>query len=71
MSRMSRLDLTLQKIKQYASYIIIAFIIVVIAICVHGQVVVEKQKHKNEVYDLKAENDSLKQTIDHYERIIK
>lgn len=70
MARMSELDLTIQKIKQNISYIVVAIIIIIAAFLVHAQMNIEKQKLDNQIYDLKVQIESLEETIDYYERKI-
>lgn len=68
MARISELDLTIQKIKQNISYIVVAIIIIIVAFLVHAQMNIEKQKLDNQIYDLKVQIESLEETIDYYER---
>lgn len=70
MSRMAEIDLTIQKIKQNISYIVVAIIIIISAFLVHAQMNLEKQKLDNQIYDLKVQIESLEETIDYYERKI-
>lgn len=71
MARMSNIDLTIQRIKQNISYIVVAIIIVIAAFLLHAQANIEKQKLDNQVYDLKVQIESLEETIDYYERNLK
>jgi len=69
MSKTAELDLTIQKIKQNISYIVVAMIIIIIAaFLVHAQMNIENQKLDNQIYDLKIQIKSLEETIDYYER---
>lgn len=72
MSRMSNIDYTTQTIlktlKDVSIYIVVAIVIIVIAILIHGQSSMEEKKYKDKIYNLKVEIDSLRETIDYYER---
>lgn len=68
MAKMSRIDYTIKQwFKDYITYMIMAVIVVIIGILIYGQAEVEKQKQTNYIYELKAEIDSLKQTVDYLE----
>ena len=68
MAKMSRIDYTIKQwFKDYITYMIMAVIVVIIGILIYGQAEVEKQKQTNYIYDLKAEIDSLEQTVDYLE----
>lgn len=44
-----------------------AVIVIIIGISIYGQAEVEKQKQTNYIYELKAQIDSLEQTVDYLE----
>lgn len=68
MAKMSRIDYTIRQwFKDHIAYILMAVIVVIIGILIYGQAEVEKQKQTNYIYDLKAEIDSLEQTVDYLE----
>ena len=65
MSKMADLHLT---IKKYLKYVAITIFIIIVCFLVHMQNDLERGKLKNEIYDLKAEVESLRETIDIYEK---
>lgn len=71
MAKMSRIDYAIQEIKQWfkdhIAYMVIVVIVIIVGFLIYGQAEVEKQKKDNYIYDLKAEIDSLEQTIDYLE----
>lgn len=56
-----------QWFKDHVAYIFMAVIVTIIAFLIYGQAEVDKQKQTNYIYDLKAEIDSLEQTVDYLE----
>lgn len=69
MSKMADLDYTIKQwFKDHIPYIVMVVIVVIIGFLIYGQTEVEKQKQVNYIYDLKAEIDSLKQTVNYLER---
>lgn len=72
MSKMSRLDYAIQEIKQWfkdhIAYMVMIVIVTIAGFLIYGQAEIEKQKQDNYIYDLKAEIDSLEQTVDYLER---
>lgn len=69
MSKMSRLDYAIKQwFKDHIPYMVMVVIVTIIAFLIYGQAEVEKQKQTNYIYELKAEIDSLKQTVDYLER---
>ena len=68
MSKMSRLDHAIKQcFKDHVPYMVMVVIVTIIAFLIYGQAEVEKQKQTNHIYELKAEIDSLKQTVDYLE----
>lgn len=71
MAKMSRIDYAIQEIKRWfkdhIAYMVMAVIVVIIGFLIYGQAEVEKQKQTNYIYDLKAQIDSLEQTVDYLE----
>lgn len=69
MSKMARIDYVIQEIKQWfkdhIAYILMVAIVTIVGFLIHGQAEVEKQV--NYIYELKAEIDSLEQTVDYLE----
>lgn len=57
-----------QWLKDHIAYIFMAVIVIIVGILIYGQAEVEKQKQDNYIYELKAQIDSLEQTIDYLER---
>lgn len=69
MSKIADLDYAIKQwFKDHVAYMVMVVIVIIIAILIYGQAEVEKQKQDNYIYDLKAEIDSLEQTVDYYER---
>lgn len=72
MAKMSRIDQTIQDIKQWFKdhipYMVMVVIVTIIGFLIYGQAEVDKQKQNNYIYDLKAQIDSLEQTVDYLER---
>lgn len=69
MSKMADLDYaTKQWFKDHIAYMVMVVIVTIIGFLIYGQAEVEKQKQTNYIYDLKAEIDSLEQTVDYLER---
>lgn len=68
MSKMSRLDYaTKQWFKDHIAYMVMAVIVFIIGFLIYGQAEVEKQKQDNYICELKAQIDSLEQTVDYLE----
>lgn len=69
MSKMSRLDHAIKQcFKDHVPYMVMVVIVTIIAFLIYGQAEIEKQKQNNYIYELKAQIDSLEQTIDYLER---
>lgn len=56
-----------QWLKDHIAYMVMVVIITIIGFLIYGQAEVEKQKQMNYIYKLKAEIDSLEQTVDYLE----
>lgn len=69
MAMMSRLDYAIKQwFKDHVAYMIMVAIVVIVRFLIYGQAKVDKQKQNNYIYELKAEIDSLEQTVDYLER---
>lgn len=66
MSKMSRLDYAIKQwFKDHIAYIVMVVIVTIVGFLIYGQAEVEKQKQDNYIYELKAQIDSLEQTVDY------
>lgn len=69
MVKMADLDYTIKQcFKDHVPYMVMVVIVSIIAFLIYGQAEVDKQKQNNYIYELKAEIDSLEQTVDYLER---
>lgn len=69
MAKMLRIDYAIQDIKQWfkdhIAYMVMVVIVTIVGFLIYGQAEVDKQKQTNYIYELKAEIDSLEQTVDY------
>lgn len=69
MAKISRIDYAIKQwFKDHIAYMVMAVIVTIVGFLIHAQAEVDKQKKDNYICELKAEIDSLEQTVDYLER---